>query len=320
MARKGAVIIASGPWAPEPWAAALRSLDPDRPLTIWPDLPADPATVRFALAWRPPEGALLNFPNLAAIFSLGAGVDHIVVQAGLPDVPIVRVVSPRPHRADDRMGGPPGASPSSPPARATTACRPTTAGTRLPQPAAGDVRVGVMGLGVLGRDAADVLARLGFQVAGWSRRPAIDRRASPPSPAPTGSMRFSPAPTFSSRSCRSPRRRAAFSRCRSSENSRATARLGGPVVINAGRGGLQVEADIVAAIENGVLIGASLDVFEQEPLDRASRLWDLPSVVITPHTAASSYPEELTAIILDQIRAFEAGKPLENVIDRTAGY
>ncbi len=96
--------------------------------------------------------------------------------------------------------------------------------------------------------------------------------------------------------------------------------LGGPVLINAGRGGLQVEADIVRAIGEGVLIGASLDVFATEPLDPASPLWGLDSVIITPHCAGWSDPAELTRQILDQIAAFERGAPLRNVVDRATAY
>ena len=96
--------------------------------------------------------------------------------------------------------------------------------------------------------------------------------------------------------------------------------LGGPVLINAGRGGLQVEADIVRALREGVLIGASLDVFETEPLDAASPLWELDAVVVTPHCAGWSDPAELTRQILDQIAAFENGVPLRNVVDRAASY
>jgi glyoxylate/hydroxypyruvate reductase A len=96
--------------------------------------------------------------------------------------------------------------------------------------------------------------------------------------------------------------------------------FGGPILINAGRGGLQVEADIVAAIKRGVLVGASLDVFEAEPLDRQSRLWTLPNVVITPHAAAASAPDALIPPILRQIAAFEAGAPLENVVDGKTHY
>jgi glyoxylate/hydroxypyruvate reductase A len=95
---------------------------------------------------------------------------------------------------------------------------------------------------------------------------------------------------------------------------------GMPVLINGGRGGVQVEADIVAALERGVLAGASLDVFQSEPLDAASPLWDMDTVVITPHAAAASTARSLVPAMLGQIAAFEAGAPLPNLVDRTAGY
>ena len=99
-----------------------------------------------------------------------------------------------------------------------------------------------------------------------------------------------------------------------------TARAGMPVLINAGRGGVQVEADIVAALERGILGGASLDVFESEPLDAASPLWGMDTVVITPHAAAASTASALIPAMLAQIAAFEAGAPLTNLVDRKAGY
>jgi glyoxylate/hydroxypyruvate reductase A len=92
------------------------------------------------------------------------------------------------------------------------------------------------------------------------------------------------------------------------------------VLINAGRGGSQVEADIVAALESRTLIGASLDVFEQEPLDAASPLWSREDTILTPHVAAWSDPAPLAEAIVTQIKAFEAGAPLTNTIDRAAGY
>jgi glyoxylate/hydroxypyruvate reductase A len=95
----------------------------------------------------------------------------------------------------------------------------------------------------------------------------------------------------------------------------------GPAIINAGRGGLQVEADIVAAVEDGTLGGASLDVFEREPLDPASPLWRVSNnVIVTPHVAAASEPSAIVPLILDQIRDFEAGKPLKNLVDAKRAY
>ena len=95
---------------------------------------------------------------------------------------------------------------------------------------------------------------------------------------------------------------------------------GGAYLINAARGALQVEADILAALDEGTLAGATLDVFAREPLPAASPLWRHPKVTITPHNAAFSDPHALAANVLRQIERFEAGLPLEHVIDRARGY
>ena len=96
--------------------------------------------------------------------------------------------------------------------------------------------------------------------------------------------------------------------------------LGGAYLINAGRGKLQVDADILAALDEGALAGATLDVFPTEPLPATSPLWVHPGVTITPHNSAASVPEEVVAYIVNQIDRHEAGQPLENVIDRRRGY
>ena len=96
--------------------------------------------------------------------------------------------------------------------------------------------------------------------------------------------------------------------------------LGGPILINAARGGIQVEADILAALDAGVLKAATLDVFETEPLQRESLLWDHPAVTITPHNAAMSAPDTIAALIAEQIRRRDAGEPLQHIVDPARGY
>jgi glyoxylate/hydroxypyruvate reductase A len=96
--------------------------------------------------------------------------------------------------------------------------------------------------------------------------------------------------------------------------------LGGPILINAGRGGLQVEADILAALDSGTLKGASLDVFEREPLPEDSPLWAHARVYISPHNAAISSPNAIAALVARQIEAHERGEPLAHLVDRRRGY
>lgn len=312
-----AILVASGPWDPVPWAEAVCSLDPARPVFIWPAVP-NPAAVRYVMAWHPPEAALAALPSLDVIFSLGAGVEHVLSRRNLPDVPVVRIVSDdltgrmtewvtlqvlmhhRQQRRYDRL-------------------QRERHWHELPQPAASEVRVGIMGMGVLGVSAAKVLVALGFQVAGWSRRP----KTIPGVQSFHGDTGLDP---FLARTDilvallpLTPETHGILSMPLFARLARDGA-LRGPVLINAGRGALQVEADIVRAIEEGTLIGASLDVFETEPLDPTSPLWAMENVVVTPHCAGWSDPMELTRQIMAQIAAFEAGRPLRNVVDRAASY
>ena len=158
------------------------------------------------------------------------------------------------------------------------------------QPGAHEVRVGIMGLGVLGQDAARKLRAIGFDVAGWSRSPREIEGM------PTFSGEAGLAPFLArtdilvcllplTQATRGILGRALF------ERLARDGRLGGPILVNAGRGGLQVEADILAALDDGTLKAATLDVFEMEPLPPESPLWSHPAVTVTPHNAAMSNPE-----------------------------
>jgi glyoxylate/hydroxypyruvate reductase A len=91
-------------------------------------------------------------------------------------------------------------------------------------------------------------------------------------------------------------------------------------VINAGRGGLQNEADILACLDDGTLGAVSLDVYATEPLPHDSPFWTHPLVVLTPHNAADTDPDEISRYVARQITRFEAGEALENVIDPARGY
>jgi glyoxylate/hydroxypyruvate reductase A len=96
--------------------------------------------------------------------------------------------------------------------------------------------------------------------------------------------------------------------------------LGGAHLINAGRGLLQVDADILAALDQSLLASATLDVFPQEPLPPESPFWGHPRVTVTPHNAAASDPRFLVRNILAQMERIERGEPLEHAINRTLGY
>ena len=96
----------------------------------------------------------------------------------------------------------------------------------------------------------------------------------------------------------------------------------GSVLVNISRGPVVDEEALVSALQTGHLRGACLDVFATEPLPAGSPLWDLPNVIISPHSAATVTAENglITDLFIDNIRRWVAGRPLRNLYDRTAGY
>ena len=96
----------------------------------------------------------------------------------------------------------------------------------------------------------------------------------------------------------------------------------GAVLINVGRGSLVDEPALVAALRSGHLGGASLDVFEEEPLPASSPLWEMPNVIVSPHSAGTSdrENERITSLFCDNLRRFLEGEPLLNVLDPKRRY
>ena len=305
-------------WAPARWKRRFDEVCGDRPVWLLPEGKGDPADVHYAAVWKPVPGELAAFPNLRVIFNLGAGVDALMADSSLPKLPVVRVaVGDLTHRMTEYvvlhvlMHH-----------RQELYLRESQREKRW-QPKfqwpAGAVSVGIMGLGTLGSDAADVLRRLGFRVAGWSNSPkAID-----------GVECFhgrSELDAFLQRTdilvCLLPLtqdtrhilNRDLFAKLR------RTGPMGAPVLINAGRGGLQNEDDILACLDDDTLGAASLDVYATEPLPPDNRFWTHPKVVLTPHNAADTDPDEISRYVARQIARFEAGDALENVVDPARGY
>lgn len=304
-------------WDPAPWIAALQKHAPERRVHD-SHQPFDHAAIEYALVWRPEPGLLARLPNLKAIFNLGAGVDALMVDTTLPDVPVIRISDPDlTTRMTEWVTLQVLYHARQMPAyRAAQAARQWVP---LDQAAAKDIRVGIMGMGVLGQDAADVLNRLGFQVTGWSR----NRREVPGVTAFAGEAQL---PAFLAHTDilvvllpLTPETSGILNRDLFGRLARDGV-LGAPVLINAGRGELQNEVDILAALNNGTLKGASLDVFEIEPLPVESPLWVHPNVVITPHSAADSTPNGLVPGLLADITRFERGEKLPNLVDRKRGY
>ncbi|MBB3952756.1 2-hydroxyacid dehydrogenase [Aureimonas jatrophae] len=303
---------------PTRWRDAMLRAAPSETIVLRPSSSRD-ETIRYAVVWRQPPSVLSELPNLEAIFSLGAGVDHILADRTVPpSVPVVRIVAPDltnrmseyvVWRVLDHLRR--GAT-----YRAQQAAR---IWNERRQPAAAEVTVGVLGLGELGRDAAAKLRLMGFPVIGWSRGPREVE----------GVETFHGEEGLSEVLTRSDilvvllpltaETRGLIDDEFLSRLKRETP-LGTPILINAGRGALQRDSAILRALNDNRLMEVSLDVFEREPLPQDSPLWRHPRVFVTPHAAASSDPAALAPLITQQIAAHRRGEPLRHVVDRRAGY
>jgi len=297
------------------WAAAYGAALPGVTIVRQGE-PFDPAAIDYIFVWKPKADAFDGLRNLKAVLSLGAGVDALLKHPRLPQVPIVRFVdTDLTQRMSDYV-----VAQVTMHQRLGTRFRRDQAARHWTQhypPAAGETNVGIMGLGVLGADAAHKLAGLGFGVLGWSRTPRqvegvrtfsgdeLDAFLGetdilccllPLTPDTTGILNYS-----------------LFKKLRRKLD-------GGPVIVNAARGGHQIEVDIVRALGDGTLGAASLDVFQIEPLPADSPLWELDNAYLTPHIAAISNIDAGVRYFAAIIRDHEAGKPLPNVVDRTRGY
>lgn len=277
----------------------------------------DLAGIDYALLWKPLDDLFSRATDLKVLFSGGAGVDHVLTLPGLPDLPLVRFVDPtlttrmsewivlqslmhlRQHLAYDRQ-------------QRARIWNPLT------QPEAADLTVGIMGMGVLGSDAAHKLKVMGFNVIGWSKSgrtvDGIDMHAESGLDDFLGKTDILVGLLPLTSETRDIFDASLFAKLKQG------GALGGPVFINAGRGGSQVEADLISALQNGALKGASLDVFQTEPLPETSPFWTMDNVVLTPHSAADSDVSALFGSVERQIERFERGEALENVVARGAGY
>lgn len=313
-AAQSRVLLAVSGFSPRRWHELLSAR---RTVALEPDGPDDP-TIRYAVVWRYPHGLLKALPNLKAIFSVGAGVDHILADPDLPDVPIIRVVDENltQHMVEyvswrvldhHRQG------------MLFRAQQGRKVWHEPPQRPAPDIAVGIMGLGQLGRAAARTLRAIGFTVNGWSRRPqAVEGVAT--FAGESGLVPFLNATDILVVLLPLTADTSGIIDHALLTNLRRRNGLGGAVLINAGRGKLQRDADILRALEDGTLKEASLDVFEEEPLPKDSPLWLHPRVFVTPHAAATSDPNHLVGPMLEQMDAMDRGEAPKNVVDRRAGY
>jgi glyoxylate/hydroxypyruvate reductase A len=307
------LLVTSLPTAEEAaWLDALGAAMPgERILTASEGAPAQAAEV--AIVANPPIGSLAGLPNLRWIQSLWAGVDRLVLDDTLPDVPVRRLVDPTLARAM---------------AEAVAAAvlhlhrdfpryaaqQRTGTWRQHPVRPAGERRVTILGLGEMGRAAADLLGTLGFPVRGWSRSGAAHGTI-PVASGPDGfAQSLAAADILVNLLPLTPDTRGIL-------NAEAFRHLPpGAALVNFGRGAHVVEDDLLAALAAGALDHAILDVFPEEPLPPEHRLWTHPAVTILPHVAAPTNMATAAARVAAAVAEFRRTGHAPAGIDRTRGY
>lgn len=309
------------------WLAALRTELAARaqPADVWwrdaadTVVHADAQPADVALVWKPPAALFAEQRALKLVFNLGAGVDALLAMPAVPrDVPLLRLedagmsealaeyvlaAALRVYRGFDRYAAQQRAAQWSP----------------LPLPEHGDYRVGVLGLGVIGGTIARKLAAHGFAVRGFSRTPrSIDgvaclAGALDPAAQPCGSfleqldVLVSVLPLTAAN--------------RGALNAALFARLApGAHLINVGRGGHLVEADLLAALDAGQLGAATLDVFDTEPLPPAHPFWSRPEILVTPHISAITQLGPSAQQVAAKLAAWARGEAVSGRVDPARGY
>ncbi len=300
------ILFASTSENPQTWLPLLRQGLPHDEITVSPAKDVD-----VALVAAPPAGTFERLGRPKLIQSLWMGVEKLLADPALPrGVPLARLVDPGmvaamsetvlAHVLDWHRH-----------LHAYRRFQQAASWRRIEQRLAGDRTVGLLGLGKLGGDAARKLLALGFNVAGWSRRPK--RIAGVQGFTELSSM----LPACDVLVCLLPLTRDT----QGVLNQRAFALMKpGGCVINLARGAHLVVADLLAALDSGQLAHAYLDVFDTEPLAPASPLWRHPGVTVTPHIAALTEPRTALPKVLENIERVRRGEGPENLVDFQAGY
>ncbi len=297
---------------PEAWKRTLTAELPD--LDFHTDVDAvDPASVHYALAWKPPRGFFARFPNLKLVTNLGAGVDSLVGRDDLPDVPISRL-------SDDGM------------VQLMTSyvlfsviryardihlferAQRRSEWQYVHPRALSDIRVGVLGLGELGAPAAKALANIGFDVRGWSRSlKSIDGVTCSAGVEPLDAL-LAATEILVILLPLTPETRGLL------DARRLSLLPKGAKLINASRGAVTDEAALLTALRSGRIAEATLDVFTIEPLPKEHAFWRMENVLITPHLASITVPEAAAREVAESIRRVRAGLEPLHRIDPRRGY
>ena len=296
----------------EHWRDMILAEAPNLDIRLWPDV-GDPADILYLLTGFMDLAELPKLPNLRLVMPMFAGFDHLMASPHMPDVPIVRT-------------GPPAGDPAMTEYALLHVLRhhrhmPDYLEQQsrkewkvIPQKQPHEQRVGFMGFGILAQPPARALHGLGFDVAAWTRSARQDDDIE----------MFHGTDGFEAFLARTDIAVCLLPLTEETEcilNAETFARMPeGACIVNLGRGGHLVDADLIAALDSGQLSGATLDATKPEPLPEESPLWSHPRVTIMPHTARRVRANTVALQVAEIVRREQAGEPQLWAVDRIAGY
>ena len=293
------------------WEIALAELLPDMPVYTYPDIP-NPDEIKYALVWNHPQGDLQNYKNLRCILSLAAGMEHLMNDPNLPDVPMVSLGDPAMsrdmanyalywvmdiHRNYDQY----------------REQQEKQHWKRIETPMTSDYSVLVLGLGRIATLVAQTIQQAGFDTKAWDFK----------------AKNAEGVDTYSGETALSdllPKADVVISCLALNKNSHRlidSAFLAqmkpSSSIINISRGGIINEEALLTALNTDHLSRAVLDVFAVEPLPEGHELWSHPKVRATPHMSGPTHVKSAAKVIVGNIQRMENGQQPEPIFDRSRG-
>lgn len=294
------------------WSEAIKKLDPQIEIYCWPEVP-HPEKVEFIGSWSYEDVDYTKFPNLKAVSSLAAGIDHFKLNKIPQHVPVARIIDPdmrvqmseyvilavmnyRRHFIAYKQQ------------------QQQKIWCKIPEIEMIKLTVGIMGIGSLGLNAALKLRNVGYPVIGWSRT----KKTIADIQIFAGEAEL---PDFLRRTkiliCFLP----VTAKTKNILNAKLFAMLPqGAYIINVARGALLVEEDLIKFINNGHLAGACLDVYRQEPLPMGHPFWQHPRIMMTPHMSSNPILQTAVQQIVTNYHRMQRGQKLLNEVNKNFGY
>lgn len=306
------IVLVSTARASGKWVSTLKEKNKSLNIQIYPNVDR-PEDIEFAISWKHPEGLYQNYPNLKVIASMGAGVNHILKDKNLPEgVKVTRIVDDQLTKDMSQF--------------VLLQCLAVSRNLfhhlqdqkskiwnvksyQTPQ----KTSIGVMGYGVLGQATGKLLKANGFEVCGYAN----------------SSKTVDGIKVYGAEEQDAFLKNTQILVCLLPQTSKTKGILNlelfkklkeDAYLINVARGEHLVETDLILAIDQGILKGASLDVFHEEPLPESHPFWNDNKIQITPHIASMTDPESVASQLLENYKRMQNYEALMNEVDVSRGY